>query len=455
MLSPDFPSHSSSPQSGSLPSPTSPNEPPRPLVQDLALADWQTQLRASATTPTELAHWGLISTEEARQTEALSERFKIRLTPYYASLMEPNDPKCPIRLQAIPQLSETDPELPDWAVALSQTLYGRPVPWSPDPIGDLAKQAAPRLTHRYGNRAILHLSSLCAMYCRFCFRKSHLNDAERTLYDGSLDPALDYIVRTPTLHELILTGGDPLSLSDAALERLFERLVAIPHLRVVRVHSRMAVTLPQRLTSGLAAVFERALRQPRSAAPARLRIHLVSHFNHPKELTPSALAALARMSDAGVTLFNQSVLLRGINNQTEILAELFQQLYENSVRPFYLHHADWTPGTFAFRTSIEESRQLARSLIGLLPGAALPHLVLDIPGGIGKTPLLDGRVIREQNWSSGGVAGALYRVPVPVTRSHASEPDASESTTPYLDLWQEPSPHDRSPSFSASLGVHR
>jgi lysine 2,3-aminomutase len=385
---------------------------------------WKQELAQSYDSVHSLSEAGFLAPSEADRLRSLGERYKVRVTPYYAGLITREDPSCPIRLQAIPGLGEEDPELPTWAREMSQAIYGRPVPWHTDAIGDLERLAAPRLTHRYGNRAILHLSSLCAVYCRFCFRKGHLNDEDRTLYDGSLDAAFEYLKGATEIRELILTGGDPLSLTDAALERVLDRLAAeLPHLRVVRIHSRMAVTLPSRLDSGLAETLGR---------DRPYRTHLVSHFNHPREWTLEARQGLDRMRRAGIALYNQNVLLAGINDSIECLAALYQGLYDEGVTPFYLHQADWTPGTFSFRVSIERGREIVRGLRGRLPGAAIPHYVLDIPQGYGKVHLMDQEAVRlVRRWDSSTIAGALYELTAPHTRSGLSAPR-------YLDLFPVP-----------------
>jgi lysine 2,3-aminomutase len=348
---------------------------------------WQAELAQSYDSVASLADAGLLAPAEAARLHAVGEAFRVRITPYYAGLMRADDPACPIRRQAIPGLGETDPELPGWAREWSLRAYGRETPWTADAIGDVARLAAPRLTHRYGNRAILHLSSLCAVYCRFCFRKSHLNDGERTLYEGALDPSLDYVARTAAIRELILTGGDPLSVTDAALARLLERLAAIPHLKTVRLHTRMAVTLPSRLTPELAALLGR---------PWPFQIVFVSHFNHPREWTAEARAGLRSLRRAGVTLLNQNVLLRGINDSAAILTELYQGLYEEGVIPYYLHHADWTPGTFHFRVSLARGHEILRELQGDLPGPAIPRYILDLPGGGGKIPIMPQYMLKKE-----------------------------------------------------------
>ena len=418
-----------------------------------AVDDWQTALRGSVRTLRELLDQGWISTNEfeALNRHQIESKTKIRIPEYYASLMTPGDPLCPIRLQAVPGLCEIDPELPGEVQEWSKKVYGRAIPWTPDPIGDLDRLAAPRLTHRYRNRALLHLSSNCGMYCRFCFRKEHLGTSEKELYSGPLDPSFNYLRAHPEIRELIFTGGDPLSLNDSLLLRVLERISEeTPQIRVVRFHSRMAVTLPQRLTSNLADTLGRDWP---------FQIHLVSHFNHPRELTALAHQGLRRLARKGVTLWNQNVLLRGINDQVDTLEQLYQGLYEWGVAPFYLHHADLTPGTFAFRTSIETGRWLMRALKGRLPGPALPDYVLDVPGGLGKVPLLDTHRVRLEplasplKWTLPPMEAQVCRSPQAEARLYAIEPSetrrarrSGEDPLLYLDI--APSGEPLAPGFA-------
>lgn len=382
--------------------------------------EWQGELLQSYSKSSELFQAGLISAEEAITLTKIQADFRIRITPYYASLIQ-NDSQCPIRKQAIPSLGEEDPTLPQWATDWSLKIYGRPNPWHADAIGDLRNLTSPRISHRYQNRAILHLSSACAVYCRFCFRKSHLNDREKTLYEGSLEPAFQYLRETSEIREVILTGGDPLSLSDKAVLRTLESLNSIPHIRTVRFHTRMAVTLPSRFTESLLDILGRSWN---------FQVVLASHFNHPRELTVKARKTLRQLKRRGVTLLNQSVLMKGVNDNPSCLTELFQRLYEEGVIPFYLHHPDWTPGTFQFRLSIEKGREIFSHLKGALPGPAIPDYVLDIPQGFGKTSLVGDRVRKIQDLPrSSTIAGAVYELVAPQTRIQ------SDQNHYYLDLF--------------------
>ncbi len=265
------------------------------------------------------------------------------------------------------------------------------------------------------------------MYCRFCFRKEHLNDPERTLYEGSLEPAYAYLASTPEIRDIILTGGDPLSLTDAALESVFKRISTIPHIKTVRIHSRMAVTLPYRITPALIRVLSGTQGQEWP-----FQIILNSHFNHPQELSQPAQFALKMLKKHGITLLNQSVLVKGINDSVDCLTTLFQSLYEAGVVPYYLHHPDWTPGTFHFRNSIERGKELMSHVRGRVSGPALPDYVLDLPGGHGKTSLLnsDVRCLSKLGDSESAIRGAIYEIRGPITRSEQNP------RLTYLDLFQ-------------------
>ena len=383
--------------------------------------NWRVELAEAYCSVKALAQADLVSDAEARQLETVADRYQIRIPRYYAALINKSQGEaCPIRRQALPALNEADPELPEWARTWSQQAFGREVPWTNDPIGDLEKLATPRLTHRYGNRAIMHMSAVCAMYCRFCFRKSHLNDVERALYAGPLTPALNYLRAHTEIQELILTGGDPLSLPDPWLATFMSQLDDIAHLKHVRIHSRMPATLPSRLTDTLADLL----------VTRRVTTALVCHVNHPREMTPHAVAKLTALRRRGVVLYSQSVLLRGVNDDAATLTTLFQDLYDSGVTPFYLHHPDWTPGTFHFRLPIGRGRELMNALAGKLSGPALPHYVLDIPGGAGKVWLMSDAVHQLDARQSPDLAGALHRVRAPHTRQGGGE------ETLYVELWR-------------------
>ncbi len=387
----------------------------------MALQDWREQLRQSLSSVEALVDAGWISGAVADRIPSDIRKTVIRVPPYYLSLIG-SGPLDPIRLQCIPTPEESDPPLPPAFQRLSSQIFGRETPWLSDPIGDQAHLAAPRLTHRYGNRALLHVSSACSMYCRFCFRKSHLSSKEPDLYNGDFEPALRYLQAHPEVRELILTGGDPLSLTDASLLSLFLRLETVASLQVVRIHTRMPATLPYRLTLKLLS----ELGRPRS-----FKVMLVTHFNHPRELTPVARHTLERCVSLGIPLYNQAVLLSQINDDATILSELFQKLYELGAHPYYLHHPDYTPATSRFRVPIEKGRQLIDEVREQVSGPALPDYILDVPGGWGKISLTDRRVNLIEARTLSGWHAETYEIPVSYNGKNTGD---QKMPTRYLNL---------------------
>lgn len=244
-----------------------------------------------------------------------------------------------------------------------------------DPIGDVVHSPTPGLTHRYPDRVILRVTLSCLVHCRFCFRREVVGDAG-PLPEADLAAALAYVAARPAIREVILTGGDPLSLSERRLSEIIDRLNAIPHLDTLRIHSRIPVVAPGRVTENLAV----RLGQGKP-------LWFVLHVNSAEEITVEAEAALARLVRAGVPLLSQSVLLKGVNDRAELLEALFRRLLRLKVKPYYLHHCDLAKGAEHFRTSISDGQALMAALRGRLPGTALPTYVLDIPGGHGKVPL--------------------------------------------------------------------
>jgi len=233
------------------------------------------------------------------------------------------------------------------------------------------------VVHRYPDRALLKLVNVCAVYCRFCFRREMIGPGRGGLSPRALDAALDYIRAQPRIWEVILSGGDPLVLSARRLKNVVTRLAAIEHVKVIRVHTRAPVVAPERISATLV----RALRAPKKAT------FVVLHVNHPRELTKKARAACARLIDAGIPMLSQSVLLRGINDDADTLGTLMRTLIACRIKPYYLHHADLAPGTAHLRTGIGEGQALMRALRGRYSGLCQPAYVLDIPGGYGKSPI--------------------------------------------------------------------
>jgi len=316
---------------------------------------WQHSLKSSLTRPEALAErFGV----DAAPLAAVADHYPMRITPYYLGLVrEVGDP---IWRQCVP-----DPlELSD-ASGL------------PDPLAEENLSPVPGVVHRYPDRVLLLVSGACAVYCRFCTRKRQVGCAAMHRTEADLAAAVDYIAQSRQVRDVILSGGDPLLLSDAALGDLLERLRRIPHVEIVRIGSRVPVTLPERVTDSLCQLLRRF--QP---------LYINTHFNHPREITPHSTEACRRLADAGIALGNQTVLLRGVNDSSPVMAELMRGLLRIRVRPYYIHQMDLVRGGGHFRTRVEEGVEIVRALRGPISGLAIPHYVIDLPGGKGKVPVL-------------------------------------------------------------------
>jgi lysine 2,3-aminomutase len=309
----------------------------------------------------ELRQSGLVADDQRHALERVAAQYAVAITPAMAELIDRADPKDPIARQFVPNTAE---------------LEVRPEETS-DPIGDGAHSPLDGIVHRYPDRVLLKLTHLCAVYCRFCFRREMIGPAERPLTPRQLDLALDYIATHPEIWEIVLTGGDPLVLSPRRLKQVTARLARIEHVKVIRVHTRMPIADPARITP----VLVRALKAQGKAT------YVVLHANHPRELTDAAREACARLVDAGIPMLSQSVLLRGVNDDPQTLGALLRALIECRIKPYYLHHGDLAPGTSHLRTSIEHGQDLMRQLRGRVSGLCQPTYVLDIPGGHGKSPI--------------------------------------------------------------------
>ena len=307
---------------------------------------------------------GLASPQEAEALAPVMDRYVLSITPIMADLIRAGDKDDPIRRQFLPSPEE-----------LHDTRRDRP-----DPIGDDALSPLPGLVHRYPDRVLLKPLLVCPVYCRFCFRRERVGDADATLSNAEMDAAMDYVAARPEIREVILTGGDPLMLPTARISALGHRIAAIPHVEVIRWHSRVPTADPARITQAMA----QALAEPFEAGKA---VWLSVHVNHARELTPEARTALTRLRRAGIPLVSQTVLLKGVNDDPAVLEALFRALIGAGIKPYYLHHPDLAPGTAHFRLSIAEGQAIVRALRGRLSGIAQPLYVLDIPGGAGKVPL--------------------------------------------------------------------
>ncbi|HEV7277893.1 MAG TPA: lysine-2,3-aminomutase-like protein [Devosiaceae bacterium] len=305
---------------------------------------------------------GLIPAESRRELDSVAGRYAVAVTPAMVELIDPADPADPIARQFVPDPAE---------------LLEAPGERA-DPIGDLAHSPVPGIVHRYPDRVLLKAVHVCPVYCRFCFRREMVGPAGLgTLTAAELDAALAYIARHDEIWEVILTGGDPLVLSPRRLRELAERLGAIPHVRVLRLHTRVPAVEPERIDAEMVEALK-AGGHP---------VYLAVHANHPRELTETARAACARLADAGIVLLGQTVLLAGVNDDADTLAALMRTMVETRIRPYYLHHPDLAPGTGHFRVPIEKGQTLVAALRGRLSGLCQPTYMLDIPGGHGKAPI--------------------------------------------------------------------
>jgi lysine 2,3-aminomutase len=322
------------------------------------LADIQTKvLRNSA----DLAEAGLIDAKNRPQLEAVGQRFAIAITPTMADLIDPQNPGDPIAKQFIPDIRE---------------LNAHPLDQS-DPIGDQPHSPVTGIVHRYPDRLLLMPVKVCPVYCRFCFRRETVSNPEHALLsDDELDTALNYIRSHDEIWEVILSGGDPLLLSPRRLTTIISALNEMEHVGVIRIHTRVPVVDPKRVSSVLL-----------DALQSKTAVYVVLHTNHPQELTNAARTACAQIVDAGIPMLSQTVLLKDINDDPETLEALFRQLITCRVKPYYLHHADRAPGTAHFRTTIKKGRAIMQTLRSKVSGICQPTYVLDIPGGAGKVPL--------------------------------------------------------------------
>ena len=310
----------------------------------------------------DLSNAGLLRAQDATALAAVAARYAVAITPAIAALIDPNDPDDPLARQFVPDPRELD-HRPEELI---------------DPIGDDAHSPVEGIVHRYPDRVLLKLLHVCPVYCRFCFRRETVGPGgAQTLSPQALDTAFAYIEGHSEIWEVILTGGDPLALSARRLAEIMQRLAAIAHVKVLRVHTRVPVADPDRVTGELVAALK----------ASRKTVYVALHANHPRELTSEAHAACARFIDAGIPMVSQTVLLRGVNDNVETLGALMRALVEARVKPYYLHHADLAPGTAHLRTTIEEGQALMRALRGHLSGLCQPAYVVDIPGGHGKAPI--------------------------------------------------------------------
>lgn len=296
--------------------------------------------------------------------EAVAERYAVAITPAMVELIGPQVADDPIARQFVPNAAE---------------LQGTPEE-VPDPIADEAHSPVPGIVHRYPDRVLLKPLHACPVYCRFCFRREMVGPTGLgSLTSEEIEVALAYVGARPEVWEVVITGGDPLILSPRRIRDIMMRLDAIPHVKVVRFHTRVPVVAPENVTDDLVEALGSAARSK--------AVYVVLHANHPRELTAAARAACARLIDAGIPMLSQSVLLRGVNDKAETLEDLMRAFVETRIKPYYLHHPDLAPGTGHFRVPIATGQELMRALRGRVSGLCQPAYVLDLPGGHGKSPV--------------------------------------------------------------------
>jgi lysine 2,3-aminomutase len=336
--------------------------PPSSLVRQPAeWCDWRWQLRRAIGSAEELARFlPLTEGELAGTLRAEARGLPVRITPYYLSLVNPHDPNCPIRRQCVPDVRESEEVPGDLA----------------DPLGEVEHEVAPHLVQRYPDRALLLATDRCAVYCRFCTRSRMVGGGEGSVSLEALGPALDWLRSHPEVRDVIVSGGDPLAMATERIVQLVALLRSVRSIDTIRLATRVPVTLPMRITREL-------LHALRPHHP----LWVMTHFNHPNELTSESIAACERLADAGFPVMNQSVLLAGINDDARVLEALFRGLVRARVRPYYLLQADPVRGTGHLRTPLARGVELMERLQGRLSGIALPKLICDTPGGRGKVPI--------------------------------------------------------------------
>ncbi len=355
-------------------------------VPDALWHDWRWQQRNRVRTAAELEGLIRLTDDERRAIAATEGEFRMAITPYYASLMDPNDPDCPVRAQAVPKQAEMERS----AVDLD------------DPLGEERFMPVPGITHRYPDRVLFYVTHNCPVYCRHCTRKRKVSDPRTAAHNDQLEMGLAYIRAHPEVRDVLVSGGDPMTFSDERLDDLLAAIREIPHVEVIRLCTRNPVTLPQRFTPETIAMLRR--HQP---------VFVHTHFNHPKECTPEAARTLRELADAGLNVANQMVLLRGVNDSAEVVKATNLWLLRQRCRPYYLFQADLAAGISHFRTPVATGLEILRALRGPNSGMAVPTYVIDAPGGGGKIPLVPEYILEEddarivfRNWK-----GDIYTYP--------------------------------------------
>ncbi|MBL0385764.1 lysine 2,3-aminomutase [Tumebacillus sp. ITR2] len=337
-------------------------------VTDDEWNDWMWQLTHTINTLEQLEQVIPLTEEERVGIAHVNDSIPLRITPYYAMMMDPDDPNCPIRLQAVPISHEI--ERTPWDMA--------------DPLHEDEDSPAPGLTHRYPDRVLFLITNQCSMYCRHCTRRRFSGQVGHSVPKQQLDKAIEYIRNTPKIRDVLLSGGDGLLVNDRTLEYIISELRAIPHVEIIRIGTRAPVVFPQRITDDL-------VQMLRKYHP----VWINTHFNHPAEFTSEAIEACEKIVDAGIPLGNQSVLMRGVNDCVHVMKDLLHRCVRHRVRPYYIYQCDLSEGIQHFRTTVAKGLEIMEQLRGHTSGYAVPTYVVDAPGGGGKIPVMPNYVISQ------------------------------------------------------------
>ncbi len=344
-----------------------------PLYKDVTPEqwnDWHWQMKNNIKDVETLAKVIPLGDKEKADIGEVLKTFRMAITPYYASLIDQQNPGCPVRLQAIPRLPETFSDEAD----------------QDDPLHEDADSPVPGLTHRYPDRVLLLVTHICSMNCRHCTRRRIVGENDTNMGDDHIDAAVEYIKKYPIIRDVIISGGDPLILSDERLESIIAKLRAIPHIEIIRIGTRTPVVMPQRITDNLVNMLKKY--HP---------LYVNTHFNHPREITAEAKEAARKLADGGISIGNQSVLLRDVNDCPVLMKKLLQKLLAIRVRPYYIYQCDLSRGISHFRTTVSKGIEIIENLRGHTSGLAIPTFVVDAPGGGGKIPVMPDYLITQND----------------------------------------------------------
>ena len=374
------------------------------LWKDVPLEEWETyrwQMTNRIETADKLRQVIKLTPSEEAAVNRRSGRFVMGIPPYWAALMDSDDPTCPIRRQAVPVEEE-------YKLSPNDMI---------DPLAEDSHMPVPGLVHRYPDRVLLLVVEVCAMYCRFCTRSRVVGTTAGYSRPANIDAAIDYIKAHRKIRDVLISGGDPLTLSDERLDDVLTKLKAIPHVEFVRIGTRNPVTLPYRVTESLCNVLKK--HKP---------VWMSLHFNHPKEVTPPVKKACGMLADSGVPLGSQTVLMKGINDRPAIMKKLFHELLKIRVRPYYIYQCDPVKGTSHFRTPVAAGLAIIEKLRGHTTGYAVPTFVVDGPGGGGKIPLMPNYVVSVKNgvWTLRNFAGKLFTYKEEQTTGNGARPATIE-----------------------------